>query len=91
MNAEPLCRAEERRLKEAGYDSNDEKGTGDVPMDDSVPVVGTKNKTKKRKLSNSDEPDDVADFDMPEDLDEEPSASPAVKRSRGILESDDDV
>ena len=86
-----LCRAEERRVREAGYNSQDEKGTADVLMDEDAPAK-KKSKSKKRKLSSVADPDDMAglaDFDVPEDL-EEKNGSPADKRLKGILESDDD-
>lgn len=86
------CRAEERRLREEGYNSQDEKGTADVPMDVDMPINKKKSKSKKRKLSSAGNVDDLsglADFDVPQDL-EENDASPADKRLKSILESDDD-
>lgn len=86
-----VCRVEERRLRDGGYNSNDEKGTADVPMDDDLPTAKKKSKSKKRKLSSAGDPDDMAglaDLDMPQDLEED--GSPADKRLKGILESDDD-
>ena len=84
---------EDHRLKDAGYISNDEKGTADVPMDGDAPLAGhKKSKSKKRKLPqgarDSGNGDGLADFHVPEDLEDD--ASPAEKRLKGVLESDDD-
>lgn len=87
-----VFRLEERRLRDGGYNSNDEKGTADVPMDEDMPATKKKSKSKKRQLSSAGDPGDMAglaDLDMPQDL-EEDDGSPADKRLKGILESDDD-
>lgn len=81
-------------MKDLGYNSNDEKGTADVLMDgDEPPGEHKKSKSKKRKMSHtgardSDNGDGLADFDVPQDLEDD--ASPAEKRLKGVLESDDD-
>eukprot|EP00892_Ulva_mutabilis_P003021 jgi/Ulvmu1/1271/UM109_0069.1 len=91
---ERAAKFEEQRLKEAGYNSQDEKGTADVLMDgddDALPT-NKKGKSIKRKLARSGERDvddgaGLVDFDVPQDLEDDGSLE---KRLKGVLESDDD-
>ena len=85
------CRAEENRAREAGYNSNDEKGTADV--EDGEPRKSSKKKSSKkrdRKEAALDDPaaDALADG-LGDDLEGDDGAAPAEKR-RAVLESDDE-
>jgi hypothetical protein len=71
-------------LKEAGYNSNDERGTADAVH--GMHEKGSRKSGKKRKKrSAAPEPGPAADVDG---LEDEPS--PAEKKFKKVLESDDE-
>lgn len=88
-----MCRADERRAREAGYNSNDEKGTADAAHGEPAQKAAKKKSSKKRHrreaAADNPEADELAGLGLGDDLDGEDDAMPAEKK-RAVLESDDD-
>jgi hypothetical protein len=89
-----VCREEERRALESGYNSNDEKGTADAHMDvdGAVRLKSSKKKSGKKRqrrqgAAEETEADGMADPGLGDDL--EDAAEPTPKK-QAVLESDDE-
>ena len=87
-----MCRADEKRAREAGYNSNDEKGTADVADREPTEKSGKKKTSEKRhrrEAAAEDPTDDgLADLGLGDDINVEDDTMPAEKK-RAVLEDDD--
>lgn len=84
-----FCSAEEKRARETGYNSNDEKGTADVD-EDGEPKKSSKKKSGKKRHRREAATDDAAAAGLEEGLGDVLDDDVPAEKKQAVLESDDE-